>query len=520
MRRLVLDRDNRAILLAMRELLTPAEMGEADRLTIAGGTPGRDLMARAGEAVARCVMDIHRQGVGTHVLVLCGPGNNGGDGFVAATVLRDNGYDVRVALLGAPDALRGDAAWAKELWAGAIDDAAQVAIEADLVIDGLFGAGLSRDLDGATRALVERVNEWRAVAGHPVVAIDVPSGIDGGTGAVRGEAIGANHTVTFFRRKPGHLLLPGRLRCGPVHLADIGIRADVLSTIAPKTFVNDPALWRSALPVPVIDGHKYSRGHAVIVSGGAAATGAARLAARGALRGGAGLVTVATPSDALATNAVALTAIMVRVADGAGGLANLLEDSRKNAIVLGPGLGIGAETRAMVGVALAPGMAARHVVLDADALTSFASEPDALFRAIKAAPGAVVVTPHDGEFARLFGKDRSGSKLEDARHAAKRSGAIVLLKGPDTVVAASDGRASIAENAPPWLATAGAGDVLAGMIGGLMAQGMPAWEAASAAVWMHGAAAAHFGPGLIAEDLSEALPAVWRALVGLPARSG
>lgn len=498
----------------MNELLTPAEMGEADRRTITGGVPGRDLMANAGAAVARCAMDIHRQGVGTHVLVLCGPGNNGGDGYVAATVLRDDGYEVRVASLGDPQALHGDAATVRDEWAGAIEDAAQAAIEADLVIDGLFGAGLSRDLDGGARALVERVNEWRARTGHPVIAIDVPSGIDGGTGAVRGAAIDADHTVTFFRRKPGHLLLPGRVNCGAIHLADIGIPADVLAAIAPKTFVNDPAVWRSALPVPRIDGHKYSRGHAVVVSGGAETTGAARLAARGALRGGAGLVTVATPSDALGTNAIALTAIMVRVADGAGGLTALLADSRKNAVVMGPGLGVGAETRALVEAALAPGEKPRHVVLDADALTSFADSPDAMFRAIAAASGDVVLTPHAGEFSRLFGKASSGSKLEDARHAAKRSGAIVVFKGPDTVVAAPDGRAAIAENAPPWLATAGAGDVLAGMTGGLLAQGMPARDAACAAVWMHGAAAAHFGPGLIAEDLPEALPAVWRDLCG------
>ena len=212
-------------------------------------------------------------------------------------------------------------------------------------------------------------------------------------------------------------------------------------------------MWRSALPVPGIDGHKYSRGHAVVVSGGAETTGAARLAARGALRGGAGLVTVATPSDALATNAIALTAIMVRVADGAGGLGTLLADSRKNAVVMGPGLGVGAETRALVEAALAPGEKPRHVVLDADALTSFADSPDALFHAIAAASGDVVLTPHAGEFSRLFGKASSGSKLEDARHAAKRSGAIVVFKGPDTVVAAPDGRAAIAENAPAWLAT-------------------------------------------------------------------
>ena len=497
----------------MHELLTPAQMSEADRLTIAAGTSGRDLMARAGEAVARCAMAIHMHGAGAHVLVLCGPGNNGGDGFVAATVLRDNGYEVRVAVLGTPDQLHGDAADAYDAWAGTIEDASQVVIEADLVIDGLFAAGLSRDVDGDARMVVEKVNAWRRRTGRPVIAIDVPSGVDGATGAVRGVAFEATHTITFFRRKPGHLLLPGRAHCGLIELVDIGIPDDTLSSLAPKTFVNDVMLWGSALPVPQLDGHKYSRGHAVAVSGGASTTGAARLAARGALRGGAGLVTVATPSDALATNAASLTAIMVRAADGAAGLQSLLKDARKNAVVMGPGLGIGAETRALVAAALMPAEALRHVVLDADALTSFISQPETLFDLIGAAPGDVVLTPHTGEFTKLFGQNVSGSKLDQARRAAEMSGAIIVLKGPDTVVATPDGRASIAENAPPWLATAGSGDVLAGIICGLLAQAMPAWEAASAAVWMHGAAAAHFGPGLIAEDIPESLPAVWRDLV-------
>lgn len=497
----------------MQHLLTTAEMSDADRVTIAAGTPARELMARAGKAVADCVMGIHRHGAGTHVLVLCGPGNNGGDGFVAATALRDSGYDIRIALLGRRDRLRGDAAAAMEGWAGPVEDAAHVSIAGDVVIDALFGAGLARDLDDDARALVARINAWRDATRGTVVAVDVPSGIDGNSGVIRGAAVRADRTVTFFRQKPGHLLLPGRVHCGEVCVADIGIADAVLSRINPNTFANTPALWRVELPVPKIDGHKYSRGHAVVASGGAQTSGAARLAARGALRAGAGLVTVATPADTLATNAAALTAIMVRVADGPDELREMLADTRKNAIVLGPGLGIGAETRALVEVALTPAAAPRHVVLDADALTSFANDPDALFALIARALGGVVLTPHSGEFARLFCNDAHGSKLEATRAAAKRSGAIVVLKGPDTVVAAPDGRAAIADNAPAWLATAGSGDVLAGMTGGLIAQAMPAWEAACAAVWMHGAAAAHFGPGLIAEDLSESLPAVWRALL-------
>jgi hydroxyethylthiazole kinase-like uncharacterized protein yjeF len=492
-------------------LLTTSEMAEADRLTTAAGTPGRVLMQRAGAAVARCAETLHRRGAGTHILVLCGPGNNGGDGFDAARLLRDDGYDLRVALLGGRAALRGDAEAAAQDWAGPIEEAAAIDFgAADVVIDALFGAGLGRDLDGAALALVLRINAWRH-GGNKVIAVDVPSGIDGNSGAVRGAAVEADKTVTFFRRKPGHLLLPGRIHCGETSVADIGISADVLAAIAPRARANVPALWRDVLPVPTIAGHKYSRGHAVVVSGGIETTGAARLAARGALRAGAGLVTVATPRDALPVHAAALNAVMTRVADEPAGLAKLLADARKNAVVMGPGLGIGETTCDLMRVALAPSPATRALVLDADALTSFATHRETLFGLIAQAPGAVVLTPHAGEFARLFGKPHA-SKLDAAREAAKRSGAIILFKGPDTIVAAPDGRASIADNAPPWLATAGSGDVLAGMIGGFLAQGMPAFEAASAAVWMHGDAAARFGIGLIAEDIAEQLPAVWRGL--------
>jgi hydroxyethylthiazole kinase-like uncharacterized protein yjeF len=329
-----------------------------------------------------------------------------------------------------------------------------------------------------------------------------------------GAAVKATQTVTFFRRKPGHLLLPGRLYCGSVMLVDIGILDSVLDTIKPKTFVNDPSSWGGAFPVPAAQGHKYARGHAVVVSGGLATTGAARLAARAALRAGAGLVTIASPNDALSVNAASSLAVMVRPVDGALGLSEFLSDKRRNAVVLGPGGGVGPSMRGQVLAALDSGAA---VVLDADALTSFADNPAPLFSAIAARPERdVVLTPHDGEFSRLFRDISSSShvsqKLEKVRAAAKASKAIVLLKGADTVVASPDGRASIADNAPPYLATAGAGDVLAGIIAGLLAQGMASFDAASAAVWLHGEAATEFGPGLIAEDLTEALPAVYRRL--------
>lgn len=492
---------------AMNELLTTAEMGEADRLTIAGGTPGIELMENAGRAVA----DAAARLPGRRVAVVAGPGNNGGDGFVAARLLAERGFDVRLCLVGDPDRLKGDAARASERWSGLVEPPSPAMLEGcDLIIDALFGAGLDRPVDGEPRAVIEAMN----AAGVPVVAVDLPSGINGTSGAVMGVAVKAARTVTFVRRKPGHLLLPGRLHCGPVDVADIGIPARVLETVRPQAFANDPVLWGSSFPVPKPAGHKYARGHAVVVSGGMSTTGAARLAARGALRAGAGLVTIASPRDALAVNAAANLAVMVRPVEGAAELTEFLADKRHNAVALGPGGGVGPAMCELVRAAL---QSAAVVVLDADALTSFADRPEALFADIGArAVWGTVLTPHEGEFSRLFRVIANDSevhgKLERARMAAQASGAVVLLKGADTVVAAPDGRASIADNAPPYLATAGSGDVLTGMITGLMAQGMPAFEAASAAVWLHGAAAQAFGPGLISEDLPEALPGVYRRL--------
>jgi hydroxyethylthiazole kinase-like uncharacterized protein yjeF len=488
----------------MIELLTPSEMARADRLAIEGGTPGWDLMRRAGRAVADAVS---RHSLGARVLVVCGTGNNGGDGFVAAAVLRDRGYRVRVALHGARAGMAGDAARAAAGWRGPVEDAGTVDPSGcDVIVDALLGAGLDRDVTGAVAALIETVN----ASGRTVLAVDLPSGVDGATGLVRGVAVEASETVTFFRRKPGHLLLPGRLRCGPVRVADIGIPDAVLAEIRPATTANAPLAWRAALPQPATDSHKYRRGHAVVVSGRLEATGAARLAARAALRIGAGLVTVASPSSALIVNASALEAVMVRRADGPGGLSRLLADDRLNAVVAGPGLEPDEQAREMVEAVLDLG---RAVVLDAGALTAFREAPDRLFSAVARSSAPVVMTPHEGEFARLFPAIAAKpSKLDRARVAAAVSGAVVVLKGPDTVVANVDGAASINENAPPFLGTAGSGDVLAGMIGGLLAQSMPAFAAASCAVWMHGAAGARFGRGLIAEDLPDLIPDVFREI--------
>jgi hydroxyethylthiazole kinase-like uncharacterized protein yjeF len=494
----------------MLELLTTAEMAEADRLTIAAGTPGIDLMENAGRAVANAVARRKPQGAPS-VVVVAGTGKNGGDGFVCARILAERGYPVRLLLFGDRGRLKGDAAEAAGRWRGPVEAATPAALApTGLIVDALFGAGLDRPVEGPAAAIVEAIN----AAGVPVVAVDLPSGINGDSGATMGAAVHATETVTFFRRKPGHLLLPGRLHCGTVAVAGIGIADTVLDTIRPNIFANAEALWSDRFPVPRPGGHKYMRGHAVVVSGDVSHTGAARLAARGALRAGAGLVTIASPPDALAVNAASNLAIMVRPVDGAEQFAEWLADPRLNALVLGPGGGVGPPMREMVLAALS---GERAVVLDADALTSFAEAPEMLFSAIKArGASATVLTPHEGEFARLFNIESqvSGtmSKYTRANAAAAASGATVLLKGSDTVVASPQGRVSITEDAPPWLATAGSGDVLAGLVAGLLAQGMPAFEAASAATWLHNEAGNEAGPGLIADDLPDALRMVYRRL--------
>jgi len=471
-------------------------MAEADRLAMMGGTPGTLLMQNAGEAVAR---EIARRYTPRAVSVLCGPGNNGGDGFVAAAALAQSGWPVRVALLGDAETLRGDALLSARSWPGPIEPLTPAIIDnAELVIDALFGSGLNRALD-------PKVSEVLACATRralPIVAIDVPSGILGDSGEDRGAAP-AVCTVTFMRKKPGHLLLPGRDACGDVVVADIGISQSVLNSLAVDTWENSPALWRVKLPQWHANGNKYSRGHALLY-GGYPMTGAARMAARAAARSGAGLTTIAVPEHAFAIYAAALTSIMVQPLAQQEDFARLLADVRYTAFSIGPGAGVSDATRLRALDMLKTG---KPVVIDADAISVFAARPEELFEAIR---GGCVITPHEGEFKRIF--DVSGNKLARARQAARRSGAVVVLKGSDTVIAAPDGRAIINSNAPPTLATAGSGDVLGGFILGLLAQNMDAFPAAAAAVWLHGAAAAGLGAGLMAEDLPDLLPAVLRRL--------
>lgn len=478
-------------------LLCVAQMEEADRLTVQAGTPGSDLMQNAGSAVAR---EIARRWSPRPTAVLCGPGNNGGDGFVVARLLAAAGWPVRLGLAGTLRELRGDAQHHAALWQRPAEPLESGVLEgAALVVDALFGSGLRRPLSDAIQSILKLTVQRRL----PVVAVDVPSGLLGDTGESLG-AVPAALTVTFTRKKPGHVLLPGRELCGETVVADIGTSAALLERIPLDTWENDPGLWRHDLPQLRASANKYSRGHALLW-GGYPTTGAARMAARAAARAGAGLTTIAVPLEALPIYATALLSIMVRTTATPADLGKLLEDSRFNALLIGPGAGVDASTRARVLAMLAT---RRAVLLDADAISAFAQDRKALFAAIA---GACVLTPHDGEFARLF--DVPGDRLARARAAALTSGAVVVLKGADTVIAAPDGRAVINSNAPATLATAGSGDVLGGMILGLLAQGMEAFWAAAAGVWLHGAAASDFGPGLLAEDLPDLLPGVLRRLL-------
>lgn len=485
------------------ELLTVAQMYAADEAAVAGGATADALMEAAGNSV---VTEIRRRWASRRTIVLCGPGNNGGDGFVIARLLGDAGWPVTVALLGDRAGLKGEARTNADRWTGTVLPlSADVLKEAELCVDALFGAGLSKPLDGAVLQAVTRVSEMDI----PVVAVDMPSGIHGDTGMVLGGAVTADLTVTFFRMKPGHLLMPGRARSGKVVVSDIGIPGRVLHDIAPGAFANVPELWREAFPWPRAEGHKYTRGHAV-VAGGAAMIGAGRLASWAARRSGAGLVTVAASPDALPQYTADAPGLLTLPFRTSAEFEEIIGDERKNAVLAGPGGGVSRTTHDIV---LASAKLGKSLVVDADALTVFASAPQELFAALKEVPS--VLTPHEGEFSRLF--KMTGDKLSRARNGAAESNSVVLLKGADTVIAAPDGRAAINFNAPPTLATAGSGDVLAGTILGLVSQGMPVFEAACAAAWLSGDAATAFGPGLVAEDIVSAIPG---SLARLKANSG
>ena len=483
---------------AMNEILTPTEMYQADALAVEAGTTSLRLMEQAGRAVAAEIMRRFKK---CRVAVICGPGNNGGDGFVVARLLAAKKWPLSLFITGEATALHGDAAKMFKKWKGrvhpfaALGTSFELRNKPQLIVDAIFGAGLNREMPATW---VDAI----AAAEVPVVAVDVPSGLDGATGRPIGACVKADLTVTFFRKKPGHLLLPGRGLCGEVVVADIGIAPSVLDNLKPKLWENTAP----SLPAIASDSHKYRRGYAVVWSGPEFATGAARLAAMAAARIGAGVVSIAGPEAALRVHAAHVSSIMLRVTESEAKLTTLLEDKRITALCIGPGAGISPVLRRKVLAALRADAAC---VLDADALTSFEGHAKELFHAIKAnLTRPVVLTPHEGEFIRLFNglTDSLESKVELVRRAAALSGAIVLLKGADTVIAAPDCRAKINANAPAKLATAGSGDVLAGIITGLLAQGMDGFDAACAGAWLHGDAGNKMNRrSLIAEDLIEAL---------------
>ena len=492
------------------ELLSVAQMYEADKTTIAFGVTGEALMEAAGASVVSAILarwPVEQQAE-QRAVILCGPGNNGGDGFVVARMLVDAGWQVQLGLLGAPGNLKGDAALMAAKWTGSVEALSPQLItpDTDLIVDAIFGAGLSQEIEGVVRETLKAV----AACPAPCVAIDVPSGVNGDSGRTQGYVASATLTVTFFRAKPGHFLLPGRALRGELVVADIGIPDRVLLTITPGVMLNGPDLWLESFPLPGTSTHKYMRGHVIVDSGGVSATGAARLAAMAALRVGAGLVTVSCPKSALLVHAAHLTSIMLQSCETLEDFHKFLPERKHNVAILGPGNGRSQRTQGRTLAALQSGLGC---VLDADALSSFEDDPDRLFETID---GPCILTPHDGEFARLFGEEIAETPEGKAARtllAAERAGAVVILKGLDTVIAAPDGRVAINTNAPAWLATAGSGDVLAGLAGGLMAQGMTAFDAACAAVWLHGACAATCGPGLIAEDLPGLIPAELRSML-------
>jgi len=513
-------------------LLTAEQTRQAEEKAMGNGIAGAQLMERAGGAVVQLIGHIVQQQVeaeaqGTQpihnsaptqdaisrppVAILCGPGNNGGDGFVIARLLAEEGWTVRLGLMGDKDKLKGDAALMAGLYEGAIEPLSPAMLEgAGLVIDAILGTGLTRSIDGALAEMIQAVNTHPA----PVIAVDIPTGIHADTGAIMGVAVQANRTLTFVTRKPGHVLYPGRAFCGVTDIAAIGIANEIIGGLQPNLAINDIALWGQMWPRLQPMSHKYKRGAVAVLSGGVSRTGAARLAARGALRIGAGIVTILSPPSAVLVNANHLTAIMIKSVDGAAQIATHLSDDRISAVVAGPGLGLDERLKGKILTVLKANATA---ILDADALTGFAEAPEELFEALRPTD---ILTPHEGEFSRLFPQINieEYGRLKAAKMASEKCGCILVLKGADTIIAAPDGRTGINVNAPPGLATAGSGDVLAGFIAGLVGQRhpdgstMPSFEAAMAGVWFHGAVGQQIGPGMIAEDLPEAVPGVLRKI--------
>lgn len=487
------------------ELLTPQQMGEADRLAVKiTGEDSFKLMQCAAKAVADSVLNDYRSC--RRIAVLCGPGNNGGDGYAAASILKAHGFEVMCFPVSQPRK-KSDAERAFTIWDGITSSIDMFMPDNfDLVIDALYGAGLDRPLDLPVQAVIEKLSQTNL----PVIAVDLPSGVFGRNGAVVGKAIKATKTITFFRLKPGHVCYPGRAQCGEIKLVNIGIPDTVLDSIKAINFINTPCLWRPMWPELDYDTHKYRRGHAVVFSGPQLSTGAARLAAFAAARSGAGLVTVLAPEDALAVHEMHLTSIMLKKLASDREILSFLAARKVRSVVLGPAFGSLERAFSITKAILSEGEITT-LVLDADALTALESHQKEIFELIKASSVNVILTPHEGEFHRVFpdiAEKAEIARIEKAGEAAKLSGATVVYKGADTMVASPFGRVAVAINGTPFLATAGSGDVLSGIVGGLSAQRMAPFEAACAAVWIHAQCAHHYGLGMIAEDIVCAIPVV------------
>ncbi len=514
-------------------LLTPEQTRLAEKKanevgSHGGGVSSTQLMERAGSAVVQLIEHLQKEQQpalqknntaeaqkikSPTIAILCGPGNNGGDGFVIARLLKEKGWNVRVGLYGERSSLKGDAAFMADLFDGKIQPMTPAILDGvELIVDAIVGIGISRPIEGPLAEMIGAVNSHSA----EVIAVDIPSGINANDGTIMGTAIIANRTLTFITRKPGHVLLPGRVHCGITDIAAIGIADPIIASLSPNLIVNDIGVWGQNWPRPNMMTHKYERGSVAVLSGGVSSTGAARLSARGALRIGAGVVTVLSPPSAVMVHANHLTSIMIESCNDLEALTNNLSDPRLGSVVAGPGLGLDDQLKNKILTVL---KSHTICVIDADGLTGFADDPQALFKALRPTD---ILTPHHGEFVRLF-PDIDIEKLgrvEAARMAADLCGAIIVYKGADTIIASPDGRASINVNAPPALATAGSGDVLAGFIAGLVSvraangQGslMPSFDAAMAGVWFHGAVGQSAGPGLIAEDLPDAVPTVIRQI--------
>lgn len=507
----------------MFEIITPDQMRAAEKHAVRSGEDSFALMRAAGKAVAATFEEVFAEEAYRSVLVLCGPGNNGGDGFVAAAELEEKGWDVRVVCMLPPDRLKGDAGRAARMWTHPVLPLPEAdPQDGEIVIDALFGTGFSGALPPQAVEIFEKIRQRNVM----LVAIDVPSGLDAATGAVDPATPDAAMTVTFFRKKIGHVLMPGLGRCGGIVLRDIGIPDEAIESGPLTPRENDPDLWRSFLNLNDQrpgGGSKYDRGHAVILAG-PRMTGAAMMATHAACRAGVGLCTLVGFPHLQPWHANVMGETIERFGD----FAETLADPRRNLVLIGPGAGQDDPEGLRRAVRAAISDRKRRVVLDADALNVFAADPSALFSGLNAdAPRAVetagdshlaglhagcVLTPHAGEFARLFPSLNAGDKIARARGAAFLSGAVVVFKGPDTVIAAPDGRVVVNTHASPDLATGGSGDVLAGLILGFMGRGMSkgidTFSAACAAAWVQGEAALRFGPGLMATDLPEMVPAI------------